>query len=223
MDTSTGIPRHKTAIRRGVLSRPMKCAMRDGLIFPAISVFDYGCGYGQDIALLKDQGIACAGWDPVFHPAAPRSPADVVNLGFVIRVITGRGTFQKFYDQSELRAFIEEQLECDAVPAALGIFYVFKDEALRQQFLANRYRRRPAVPRKRIAELRFEEHREILEYFMATITDLGRLPHPEEFPQSAELVVRFGSLKRAFALVRRVTGEAEWQTIRERRTHSGGG
>jgi hypothetical protein len=29
---------------------------------------------------------------------------------------------------------------------------VFKDEELRQQFLANRYRRRSAAPRKRISE-----------------------------------------------------------------------
>jgi DNA phosphorothioation-associated putative methyltransferase len=29
---------------------------------------------------------------------------------------------------------------------------------------------------------------------------------------------RFGSLKRAFALVRRVTGEAEWEALRQRRT-----
>jgi DNA phosphorothioation-associated putative methyltransferase len=32
------------------------------------------------------------------------------------------------------------------------------------------------------------------------------------------VVERFGSLKRAFALVRRVTGEAEWEAIRQRRT-----
>ena len=38
---------------------------------------------------------------------------------------------------------------------------------------------------------------------------LRRLPAPEEFPQAAAVVEQFGSLKRAFALVRRVTGEAE--------------
>jgi DNA phosphorothioation-associated putative methyltransferase len=32
------------------------------------------------------------------------------------------------------------------------------------------------------------------------------------------VVEQFGSLKRAFALVRRVTGEAEWEAIRQRRT-----
>jgi DNA phosphorothioation-associated putative methyltransferase len=258
----TAIPRHKTAIRRGDLSRPVKCALADGLIDAAVSVFDYGCGHGRDVELLQEQGIACAGWDPVFRPTAERSPADVVNLGFVINVIedpderaatvrqawhlcrrllvvaaqvhvdgrgqkavefgdgvlTGRGTFQKFYDQGELRTFLETHLECEAIPAALGIFYVFKDETLQQQFLANRYRRRSAAPRKRASELRFEEHREILEAFMAAIADLGRLPEAEEFAQAAEVAERFGSLKRAFALVRRVTGPAEWDAIRQRRT-----
>jgi DNA phosphorothioation-associated putative methyltransferase len=53
---------------------------------------------------------------------------------------------------------------------------------------------------------------------MATIADLGRLPEAEEFPGAYQLVERFGSLKRAFALVRRVTGPAEWDAIRQRRT-----
>jgi DNA phosphorothioation-associated putative methyltransferase len=240
----------------------MKHALQDALIGPTVSVFDYGCGHGQDVAFLQGQGIACTGWDPVLRPDAPRSPADVVNLGYVINVIedageraatlrqawqlchkllvvaaqvqvggrgqtrvefgdgvlTGRGTFQKFYEQGELRAFLETELACEVVPAALGVFYVFKDEALRQQFLANRYRRRPAAPRKRLSELRFEEHREVLEPFMAAVADLGRLPEPGEYPAADGLVERFGSLKRAFALVRRVTGPEEWDLIRRRRT-----
>ena len=100
----------------------------------------------------------------------------------------------------------------------LGIFYVFKDETLKQQFLANRFRRRAAAPRKRISELRFEENRELLGLFMAVIADLGRLPEEDEFPQAADVVAGFGSLKRAFALVKRVTGGAEWDEIRQRRT-----
>ncbi len=34
----------------------------------------------------------------------------------------------------------KRKLGCEAIAAGLGIFYVFKDEELRQQFLANRYR-----------------------------------------------------------------------------------
>src|SRR5262249_35807762 len=133
-------------------------------------------------------------------------------------VLTGRGTFQKFFGQGELKGFLEAALQVEAIPASLGVFYVFRDETLQQQFLANRYRRRVAAPRKRISELRFEEHRELLEPFMAAIADLGRLPEEEEFPRAAEVVAAFGSLKRAFALVRRVTGDDEWDTIRQRRT-----
>ena len=38
--------------------------------------------------------------------------------------ITSRGTFQKFFEQQELRHWIERTLEVNAVPAAPGIFYV---------------------------------------------------------------------------------------------------
>jgi DNA phosphorothioation-associated putative methyltransferase len=133
-------------------------------------------------------------------------------------ILTARGTFQKYYQQGELKEYLESQLSTEPVPATLGVFYVFKDEGLRQQFLATRFRRRAATPRKRVSELRFEENREVLEPFMAAIAELGRLPELEEYPQAADLTAQFGSLKRAFALVRRVTGNDEWETIRRRRT-----
>ncbi len=256
------IPRHKTAIHRGDFSRPMKCALRDGLIGSDVSVFDYGCGHGRDVELLRARGIACAGWDPVYRPDGPASEAEVVQLGYVINVIedatertktlkhawrlcrrllvvaaqvqvdgrgqtqvafgdgvlTGRGTFQKYFGQGELKAYLESTLGTEAIPAEPGIFYVFRDETARQQFLANRYRRRPAAPRKRISELRFEEHRDLLEPLMAAVADLGRLPEFDEFPGAPAVGEQFGSLKRAFALVRRVTGDDEWATIQQRRT-----
>ncbi|TMQ33601.1 MAG: DNA phosphorothioation-associated putative methyltransferase [Planctomycetota bacterium] len=213
------------------------------------------------MALLTSEGFACAGWDPAYHPDAPRDAADVVNLGYVINVIedpveraatlkqawdlarrllvvsahvlmngrdatpvefgdgvlTGRGTFQKFYQQDELKSYLEEHLGTDALPAAPGVFYAFKDESLRQQFIANRFRRREILPRKRISERQFEEQRAILEPLMAAVATLGRLPEIEEFPEAPLVIERFGSLKRAFAVVRRVTGEAEWEAIAQRR------
>jgi DNA phosphorothioation-associated putative methyltransferase len=232
--TTPAIPRHKTAIRRGDLSRPVKAALHDGLINPTVTVFDYGCGHRQDIELLSAQGIACDGWDPAFRPDFPKHPADVVNLGFVLNVIedvhersaalqqawslssrllivaaqvkeagrllsqlpfgdgvlTGRGTFQKFFEQGELKAFLEAELQAEAIAASLGIFYVFKDEMLQQQFLANRFRRRSAAPRKRLSELRFEEHRELLEPFMAAIAGgYAGLPGTCPLPYTAQIIV----------------------------------
>jgi DNA phosphorothioation-associated putative methyltransferase len=131
-------------------------------------------------------------------------------------ILTGRGTFQKFFGQVELRSFIEAELEAEAIPADIGIFYVFKDETAGQQFLASRYRRRVAAPRKRIAEIRFEENRELLEPFMAMIATLGRLPEADEYRPATEIEARFGSLNRAFSLIKRVTGASEWEAITRR-------
>jgi DNA phosphorothioation-associated putative methyltransferase len=58
----------------------------------------------------------------------------------------------------------------------------------------------------------------MLEPLMASIAALGRLPEADELPESAELETRFGSFKRAFALVKRVTGPDEWDAITRRCT-----
>src|SRR5262245_32247819 len=255
------IQRHKTAIRRGDFSRPVKCLLRDGLLSKEVTFFDYGCGRGEDLELLAAEGIACGGWDPAYRPDAQRHDADVVNLGYVLIVIedpqeraatllsawalcrhllavsaqvlmagrgkdpvefgdgvlTGRGTFQKFFEQTELKAYLEAQLQVEAIPAGIGTFYLFKDEARQQQFLANRFRRREILPRRRIAELRLEETRQALEPLMEVIAGLGRLPDPVEFPGTPAVIERFGSRKRAFAAIERLTGAETWQAIARRR------
>jgi DNA phosphorothioation-associated putative methyltransferase len=81
------VVRHKTAIVRRDLSQPMQLMMRFGVVDQGRSVFDYGCGQGEDVAALASQGFEAFGWDPHHAPKGPRSPADVVNLGFVLNVI----------------------------------------------------------------------------------------------------------------------------------------
>ncbi len=133
-------------------------------------------------------------------------------------VLTKLGTFQEFFTQAELREYIESELGTEAVPAALGVFYVFRDAELRERFLAARYRRRSAAPRKRVSEVRFEQHRELLEPLIEWIADQGRPPEPDEFQEAGPIIDEFGSLKRAFALIRRVTGSEAWDRISQRRT-----
>jgi DNA phosphorothioation-associated putative methyltransferase len=54
------------------------------------TIFDYGCGKGDDLRGLLQNGISAAGWDP-YAPSNPVSPAQIVNLGFVINVIEDPG------------------------------------------------------------------------------------------------------------------------------------
>jgi DNA phosphorothioation-associated putative methyltransferase len=229
---------------------------------PAKSLFDYGCGHGKDIEILRAEGIECTGWDPFLLPSASKRKADIVNLGYVINVIedkqerrktlstawdfskallvvaaqiefaapakhhepygdgivTSRRTFQKYYGQSELRSYIEDTLQKGPVPAAPGVFYVFRNESDEQRFLARRFHRRVPVPRAKISELKFAENRDILEPLMESVARLGRLPGPEETPLAPEIEARFGSLKQAFAVVCRATDDKPWEEIAERRT-----
>lgn len=81
------IDRHKTAIVRHGLSTPMKFLFNKGYLNGNYSVFDYGCGLGDDLAELHANGIDASGWDPNFRPDAELANADIVNLGFVLNVI----------------------------------------------------------------------------------------------------------------------------------------
>lgn len=81
------IDRHLTAINRSALSAPIQFLVRNGIITKQTSVFDYGCGKGDDIAGLREAGIMCSGWDPYFLQEGLKTSADIVNLGFVVNVI----------------------------------------------------------------------------------------------------------------------------------------
>lgn len=84
---SIEIVRKRTAISRSGFSRPIRFALEAGLINPSVSVFDYGCGKGQDIVRLNGISVNATGWDPAFLPNGVKKQASVVNLGYVINVI----------------------------------------------------------------------------------------------------------------------------------------
>jgi DNA phosphorothioation-associated putative methyltransferase len=85
--TSIGIERHRAAIVRNDLSKPVRLALGSYLLDRRSSFFDYGCGHGRDVALLRGQGYRAAGWDPYYFPDEPKIAADIVNLGYVLNVI----------------------------------------------------------------------------------------------------------------------------------------
>lgn len=252
------VQRHRTAMSRTMLSRPVALAFEDGVLSEGSSVLDYGCGRGGDVDRLGQLGLTANGWDPNHRPQTPLVEADVVNLGYVINVIenqaerrealrkawslarralvvaarpawearevrgrphgdgilTAKDTFQKFYEQDELRAYVEATLGQRSVAAAPGIFYVFRDESTAQAVLARRTRRgRTGIGR--VADLLYELHRDQLSVLEAFVKRERRLPTAGELdPEAeAELVERLGSVRAAFALIRRSTGGGRWTDV----------
>jgi DNA phosphorothioation-associated putative methyltransferase len=265
-DLDGPVRRHLTALTRNALSAPVQSLVRHGLLGLGVSFFDYGCGKGDDLAGLASLEILGQGWDPHFRADAPRLPADVVDIGFVINVIedfdervgallgayqlsrrvlavsamlacvgtpgrayrdgviTGRRTFQKYYTQADLQAFIESVLDEPATPVAPGVFYVFRDRTLEQSFFAKRnsspFRvararaprpvRLPGVPRRRPSDV--SPAKEALsERLWTQCVDLGRIPEESEMPYVGELIATFGSLGRALRYTYRYRDTSEYR------------
>jgi DNA phosphorothioation-associated putative methyltransferase len=274
-DTKPIVERHRTALSRYELSKPVRTVLEHGLLKIGNSVFDYGCGRGTDMIGLRGLGYEVSGWDPAFLPEARRSQADVVNFGYVLNVIedpaervealmsafrlsgrllvvsaltretvdmesaarladgvlTRNNTFQKYYDQAELQQFIEDTLEATAIPAALGIYYVFRNPVEAEEFLNTRTRRfidwtqlhsRLGLPkRKKSAEERlveqYEKHKAVLEPLWLLLLRLGRPPLPEEFPGWQAVREAVGSPNAAIKLLRARNGDAALTASREAR------
>jgi len=247
------IARHLTALSRSNLSAPMQCLARHGFLNGEFSVFDYGCGKGDDIRNLTANAISVSGWDPHYAPDQPKQAADVVNLGFIINVIenttgrlealqgayqlskqllvvsamlinqnpfkgqtfndgviTQRNTFQKYFTQTELKEFITDSLETEAIPVAPGIFFVFKDTDAEQRFLLNRQRSQRNILRlsqrlpvlKGLAvvsrhEKKYLTVKYLLEPLWQQTLALGRLPEKTEITQLVELTQGFGTVSKA--------------------------
>jgi DNA phosphorothioation-associated putative methyltransferase len=255
------VDRHKAAIVRSGLSRPVRLAFEAGLLGNKESFFDYGCGHGIDVKILADKGYPSSGWDPYYFPDERRRFADVVNLGYVINVIeheherreallsawelartvlivaaqvlvgepgkgnlafndgliTSRNTFQRYYEQHELKTYIDSVLGTDAVPVSLGVFFVFRDETQAQSFRASRFRSHTATPRVRAYLKSFEEYRGLLSPLMQFVSDRGRLPAKGELANESHVINEFRSILRAFNVIKRATDQGEWENLIQRR------
>jgi hypothetical protein len=73
---SSAVARHRTALKRVEASRPIQLAMRDSVVTPTTTVLDYGCG--QDVRLLRAQGIGYQTVEPCGRSHAPGEGTKVI-------------------------------------------------------------------------------------------------------------------------------------------------
>ena len=247
-----------TAIVRFRHSKPVLLALSHSIIEPSTSVFDYGCGRGEDVKYLRSQGIQASGWDPHYQPDTAPATADVVNLGYVLNVIedpierqatllesyrlarrvlivavrvdhalletgiefsdgllTSRGSFQKLYKQSEFKEYLESSLGKRPHMVALGIAYIFKDEALESSYLVSLSHKRVEAS-SRYAVEQFSTDATAQKYVHLT-EQLGRPPLPGEFEDYAELLERFGSPERIDRLASRILSPNGINEVQQKR------
>ena len=132
-------------------------------------------------------------------------------------MITSRNTFQKYYQQEELKVYIDQALNVDAIPLDLGVYIVFRDESEAEKFRASRFRSRLTSPRIRLNLKRFEDYQELLQPLIEFISDRGRLPVETELPETEQIQQEFGTIKRAFQIILQVTNPEEWDVIAHKR------
>ncbi|MGE3553009.1 MAG: DNA phosphorothioation-associated putative methyltransferase [Candidatus Obscuribacterales bacterium] len=258
---STTIDRHKSAIVRSDLSRPVRLALEAQVFRPGSTFFDYGCGHGSDIDRVRDLGFEASGWDPFFRPSSEKRAASIVNLGFVLNVIedpaervaalrdawslaqdvlivaaqvvldylgenvvsfgdgviTKRNTFQKYFEQKELKDYIDTVLGVESVPAGLGVYFVFRDAARTELFRSSRFHSRRSTPRVRVKVKRFEDYEQLLAPLISFITERGRLPVKGELAEENEIIGEFRTLNRAFKLISQATSDSDWEQLATRR------
>ena len=132
-------------------------------------------------------------------------------------ILTSRNTFQKYYQQEELKTYIDNVLEVNAIAVGLGVFLVFRDSKQAETFRASRFVSRLTTPRV-YRELRnFEDYQELLTPLMAFYTQRGRLPVKGELAEEAAIKEEFKTYRRAFNLILQSTDKAEWDAIKEKR------
>jgi len=52
----------------------MQALARQNYLDGEYSVFDYGCGKGNDVRELEAHGLDVTFWDPVYHPDRAKRP-----------------------------------------------------------------------------------------------------------------------------------------------------
>ena len=123
-----------------------------------------------------------------------------------------------YYQQVELKAYIDRVLTAESVPIGLGVFLVFRDVAQAENFRAARLYTRMSAPRVQIESKRFEDYQVQLAPLMNFVSQRGRIPVKDELDSELELNQEFGNLRRAFQIILTATDEAEWDAIAYQRS-----
>ena len=149
------------------------------------------------------------------------SPSELTGVPFQDGVFTTRSTFQKYFTQGEIKAYVEDVLQSEVFMVGPGVGFVFADKVWQQAFESARYRssgvarrlrgvarirvakvaRRDSVMRTSRSQQLAIDNKALLDDLWLKSLDLGRFPEKEEIASLPDIEMVVGSFKRALRLL----------------------
>ncbi|WP_375495845.1 bifunctional class I SAM-dependent methyltransferase/HIT family protein [uncultured Nostoc sp.] len=144
---------HLTAIERSYLSFPAQFLLNQNLLQGKI--LDFGCGFGNDVKILRQKGYDIIGYDPYYFPEYPDNKFDTIICFYVLNVL-----------------FTEEQtnvlMEVSYLLKPGGkAYYAVRRDLKKEGFREHYVHKKPTyqcIVKLPFPSLCLDEHREIYEY-----------------------------------------------------------
>ncbi|OCQ98336.1 HIT family protein [Nostoc sp. MBR 210] len=144
---------HLTAIERTYLSFPAKFLLNQN--FLRGKILDFGCGFGNDVKLLREQGFDITGYDPYYLPDYPHGKFDTIICFYVLNVLFAE-------EQANVLMEVSHLLK----PGGKA-YYVVRRDIKRQGFREHYVHKKPTyqcVVKLPFHSIYLDESREIYEY-----------------------------------------------------------
>ncbi|MBD2597783.1 HIT domain-containing protein [Nostoc spongiaeforme FACHB-130] len=144
---------HLTAIERTYLSFPAKFLLNQNLLRGKI--LDFGCGFGNDVKLLREQGFDITGYDPYYLPNYPHGKFDTIICFYVLNVLFAE-------EQANVLMEVSHLLK----PGGKA-YYVVRRDIKKQGFREHYVHKKPTyqcIVKLPFHSIYLDESREIYEY-----------------------------------------------------------
>ena len=148
-------------------------------------------------------------------------PSELAGVPFQDGVLTTRSTFQKYFTQGEIKAYVEDVLQSEVFMVGPGVGFVFADKLWQQSFESSRYRtigvarrlrgvarpravkadRRGSVTRNSRAQQQVQDNKVLLDDLWLKSLDLGRFPERDEIASLPDIEAALGTFSRAIRLL----------------------
>ncbi|MFN6564901.1 MAG: bifunctional class I SAM-dependent methyltransferase/HIT family protein [Nostoc sp. ChiSLP01] len=142
-----------TAIERTYLSFPAQFLLNQNLLQGKI--LDFGCGFGNDVKILRQKGCDITGYDPYYFPEYPQNKFDTIICFYVLNVLFAE-------EQANILMQISHLLK-----AGCKAYYVVRRDIKKEGFREHYVHKKPTyqcIVQLPFPSLYLDEHREVYEY-----------------------------------------------------------